>query len=244
VGKSFGIAIHFGRQWRQVFSLAGYGTMSDGVPTDRPAPDSGSALHTRPSLLLRLRDPADAKAWTTFVDVYGPLVYNHARRRGLRHEDAEDVTQKVFARVSGAIRAFDYQPDIGRFRDWLGTVVRNEVNRFLAKENKSIRATGELGDANVFDKCAAPAADTEWAAEFHAHVLQVALTRCRPRFEEPTWRAFERVWLEHRSAAEVAREFGQPIDWVYTAKSRVLKQLWQEVEELADDAALVVTVFR
>jgi RNA polymerase sigma factor (sigma-70 family) len=218
--------------------------MTDGAANDRPAPDSGSAMHTRPSLLLRLRDPADAAAWATFVEVYGPLVYGHGRRRGLRHEDAEDLTQKVFARVSGAMRSFDYRPDLGRFRDWLGAVVRNEVNRFLAKESKAVRATGEPEEASVLDTVAAPAADTEWAAEFHAHLLQVALTRCRPRFEEPTWRAFERVWLEHRTAAEVAREFGQPIDWVYTAKSRVLKQVWHEVEELADDAALVVNALR
>jgi RNA polymerase sigma-70 factor, ECF subfamily len=218
--------------------------MTDGAPNDRPAPDSGSALHTRPSLLLRLRDPADAAAWATFVDVYGPLVYAHARRRGLRHEDAEDVTQKVFARVNGAMRSFDYRPDLGRFRDWLGAVVRNEVYRFLAKETKTVGAANAVEDASVLDAVAAPAADTEWAAEFHAHLLHVALTRCRPRFEEPTWRAFERAWLEHRPAAEVAREFCQPIDWVYTAKSRVLKQLWLEVEELADDAALVVNAWR
>ena len=56
----------------------------------------------------------------------------------------------------------------------------------------------------------------------------------------PTWQAFERVWREHRPAAEVAREFGKPIDWVYTAKSRVLKQLWEEVQDLADDAAMIV----
>jgi RNA polymerase sigma factor (sigma-70 family) len=217
--------------------------MADGPRTDRPAPDGASGLHTRPSLLLRLRDPADAASWGTFVDVYGPLVYGHARRRGLRHEDAEDVTQKVFARVTGAIRTFEYRPEAGRFRDWLGAVVRNEVHRFWKQMSRDAHGTGGEGPG-VLDQVASPAADTEWAAEFHAHLLQVALARCRPRFEEPTWRAFERVWLEHRPAADVAREFGRPIDWVYTAKSRVLKQLWQEVRELADDAALAVSTFR
>lgn len=214
--------------------------MADGPPSDRSTPDSASGLHTRPSLLLRLRDPADAAAWGMFVDVYGPLVYGHARRRGLRHEDGEDVTQRVFARVTGAIRSFDYRPEVGRFRDWLGTVVRNEVNRFLNQERRAVHGTGGADDGCVLDSVTAPAADTAWTAEFNAHLLQVALARCRPRFAESHWRAFERVWLEHRPAAEVAREFGQPIDWVYTAKSRVLKQLWQEVQELADDAAVIV----
>ena len=69
-------------------------------------------------------------------------------------------------------------------------------------------------------------------------MLRAALVRTRPHFEPTTWRAFELVWLENRPAAEVAREAGQPIDWVYVAKSRVLKRLWEEVQDLADDAAL------
>jgi hypothetical protein len=46
---------------------------------------------TSPSLLLRLRDPADAGSWQTFIDVYLPLVYGHCRKRGLQDADATDV---------------------------------------------------------------------------------------------------------------------------------------------------------
>src|SRR5262249_9615845 len=93
-----------------------------------------SGSPTRPSLLLRIRDPRDVEAWQTFVEVYGRLVYRHCRSKGLRHQDAENVTQEVFAQISQSIRAFDYHPDLGRFRDWLGTVTRHEVHRFLKKE--------------------------------------------------------------------------------------------------------------
>src|SRR5205807_2458924 len=89
---------------------------------------------TRPSLLFRMRAPRDTKAWDDFALVYGPLVYGHARRRGLSHEDAEDVAQKVFARVSAAIQGFEYEREKGRFRDWLGLIVRNEVFRHWKKE--------------------------------------------------------------------------------------------------------------
>lgn len=197
--------------------------------------DSGSAFSTRPSLLLRLLDPKNVEAWQTFALVYGPLVYGHARRRGLQHADAEDVAQKVFARVAKALGTFEYQPDIGRFRDWLGTIVRNEVHRFLKQEQSAVRGRG--GD-NDEPETSAPVADTAWTAEFNSHILQLALARARPRFEPATWRAFERVWIENATAAEVAREMTQPIDWVYVAKSRVLKQVWEEVQDLADDTTL------
>jgi hypothetical protein len=35
---------------------------------------------TRPSLLVRIRDPRDDAAWAEFVDIYGPLVYDYGRR--------------------------------------------------------------------------------------------------------------------------------------------------------------------
>ena len=37
--------------------------------------DVSSDPNTRPSLLLRLREPGDREAWNTCVDVYGPLIY-------------------------------------------------------------------------------------------------------------------------------------------------------------------------
>src|SRR5262249_33688733 len=101
---------------------------------------------TRPSLLLRLGDARDDQSWATFVDVYGPLVFGHCRRRSLQHADAEDVTQKVFAQVSLAIRRFEYDPQAGRFRDWLGTIVRNEVNRFLRKQSRDGANSNEALD--------------------------------------------------------------------------------------------------
>jgi RNA polymerase sigma-70 factor, ECF subfamily len=205
--------------------MAGYSTMSD----------DPSGLLTRPSLLLRLRDAMDVEAWTTFVEVYGPLAYGHCRRKGLRHEDAEDVTQEVFARVGASMRTFEYRPDLGRFRAWLGTIVRNEAVRFLRRRGGP--ANGQDGDGLLNG---APARDEEtlWEEEFNEHVLRAALTRSRPHFDAKTWRAFELVWAEDRPAAEVARTLGQTIDWVYVAKSRVLKRLWQEVQELADDTVL------
>src|SRR5262245_43958832 len=142
---------------------------------------------TRPSLLLRLRDARDDQSWATFVDVYGPLVFGHCRRRSLQHADAEDVTQKVFAQVSLAIRRFEYDPQAGRFRDWLGTIVRNEVNRFLRKQSRD-----GANSIEALDQVEARQ-DSAWNEDFHAHILQEALKRTRPHFEADTWRAFELV---------------------------------------------------
>ena len=50
---------------------------------------------TRASLLVRLRDPRDEAAWVEFIDLYGALVYNYARKQGLQDADAADLGQEV-----------------------------------------------------------------------------------------------------------------------------------------------------
>jgi RNA polymerase sigma-70 factor (ECF subfamily) len=193
--------------------------------------DSPSALHTRPSLLVRIRDPHDTESWKTFVSVYSPVVYRFCRSRGLQDADAEDVTQEVLAEVAKSIGAFRYQPQRGRFRDWLWTVTRRMLGRFSKKRAGAVPG---LPDEEL-DRVATGAADAEWTDDFNAQVLRTALDNVRPHFEAHTWRAFELTWLENRPAAQAAAELGMVIDAVYLAKSRVLKRLEQEFRELVDD---------
>jgi RNA polymerase sigma-70 factor (ECF subfamily) len=127
------------------------------------------------------------------------------------------------------MRSFVYDPAQGRFRDWLRTVTRNRVFKFLTRKDREGVGSGESLDE------LANRADAEWADDFQAQVLQVALERIQPQFEEATWRVFDQVWRQKRPAGETARELGLAIDLVYAAKSRVLKRLREEVLMLAED---------
>jgi RNA polymerase sigma-70 factor (ECF subfamily) len=196
----------------------------------------GSPQLTRPSLLIRIRDPRDSDAWVTFVDTYLPLIYRYARRMGLQDADAADVSQEVLTEVARRIRAFEYHPDRGRFRDWLGILVRRRVIRYLKKKDRSGVDPGE-DDPGASVRNHAGAA---WTDAFNAQILGAALERARPHFEPVTWQAFERVWLEDRRASEVAAELQMPIETIYTAKSRVLKRLAEEVRILAEDVPQLV----
>src|SRR5260370_19628198 len=100
---------------------------------------------TRPSLLVRLRDPQDALAWSQFVDLYGPLIYDFARTQGFQDADAADLMQETLQAVSGAIGRLEYDPKRGSFRGWLFTVVRNKLRNFLAKRQRQGRGSGDTG---------------------------------------------------------------------------------------------------
>ena len=199
-----------------------------------------SANATRPSLLLRLRDPRDADAWRIFVETYTPLVYAYCRRRGLQASDIADVTQEVMAQVLRSISDFSYEPERGRFRDWLGAITRTKIVRFVSKDGRAGKG-GKAVAEELLRQVADPESDTLWTEAFQARVLEVAMQRSRPDFEDTTWRIFEHAWVQGRTAPDVARELGVPTESVYVAKSRVLKRLREEVVALAEDCPLLLT---
>ena len=203
-------------------------------------PDKDPAANaTRPSLLLRLRDSSDSEAWRTFVETYTPLVYAYCRRRGLQASDVADLTQEVMTQVMRSIASFSYQPDRGRFRDWLGAVTRSKILQFLRRDARAGKDAGAMAE-ELMREVEVPESDTLWTEGFQARVLEVALVRCRPDFEETTWRLFERLWVDGESARTVAEELDVPLGSVYVAKSRVLKRLREEVTTLAEDHPLLL----
>jgi RNA polymerase sigma-70 factor (ECF subfamily) len=190
---------------------------------------------TSPSLLVRIRDPRDVDSWQTFVDVYAPVIYRYCRRRGLQDADAADVGQEVLAQVLRSIRSFEYQPERGRFRDWLGAVARGKVVRFLENQARGVRGTGASDKPDRLNELPSGDSDPDWTAEFHARLLEAALERIRPQLSERSWLAFDATWRQDRPAIEVARTLDMPIDAVYVAKSRALQKLREEVLLLAED---------
>ena len=192
---------------------------------------------TKSSLLLRIRNADDSASWNEFAEIYGPVIRSYCRRRGLQPTDADDVAQETLLQVARSIGTFDYDSSRGRFRDWLGTMVRNKITRFLQSKSRQVSTIDNDQSAQL----EASAADPEWTADVHARILEVALLRIRVGFEPSTWDAFERLWCVGCPAPEVARTLGMTIDAVYAAKSRVLRRLREEVLFLADDWPLAVS---
>jgi RNA polymerase sigma-70 factor (ECF subfamily) len=190
---------------------------------------------TPPSLLVRMRNAHDAESWRMFVNTYAPLVHGYCRKRGLQDADAADVTQEVLAQVARSIRAFEYDPARGRFRDWLQVVVRGKLARWAERRPRERSVADNADGGKSLEQLPSREADDEWAAEFHAHVLQTALERIRDAFGAKNWSAFYEVWARGRPAAEVAGELNMPVAAVYVAKARVLKRLRDEVLYLAED---------
>ena len=176
-----------------------------------------------------MRDHDDAMAWARFIEVYSPLIYGFCRMRGLQSSDAADVTQEVLVRVARSIRKFEYDRSRGLFRDWLATIVFNEIRRLAG------RRSPERPDLN-WDEVLGSDSGPQWNEHFQQHIYEAALERCRQYFEPRTWDLFRLSWLEHVPAPEVASREEVKVEHVYVARSRVLKRLKHEIALLLDDA--------
>jgi RNA polymerase sigma-70 factor (ECF subfamily) len=194
-------------------------------------PDSPT---TRPSLLVRLRDPRDGAAWQEFVDLYAPLVYGWARHKGLQDADAADVTQEVFRSMAGAVAKLEYDASRGAFRGWLFTVTRNRIRNFLASRQARERGSGGTTMMQFLEEQPEKGEEAAWELEYQQRVFAWAAERVRGQFEERTWQAFWLAAVERKSGEEVAQELQMSVGAVYVAKNRVLNRLRQEVQEMLE----------
>ncbi len=198
------------------------------MPLPSPTP-------TRPSLLIRIRDPLDRAAWDEFVSLYAPLIYRFARRGGLQDADAADVVQDVLRGVSRAIGRLEYDPARGNFRTWLFAATRNAL--INARIRRPALGCGGSSAQRRLEDVPAPGDDDEdaWEREYRRQRFLCAAERARVDFEESTWSAFWATAVENRPAREAAETLGLSIGAVYIAKSRVLARLRSVQAELEQE---------
>ena len=187
---------------------------------------------TRPSLLVRLRDPMDERAWGEFVEIYGPLVRRLARQRGLQDADAADLVQEVFRAVASAIERYDPDPAKGSFRGWLSTIARNLIVNLLNAQRRHPRGTGDSEVRQLLEEQPAPGAEESalFDVEYRIRLLHWAAERVRDEFSEAAWQAFWRTGVERQSAENAARDLGLTVGTVYQYKSRVVARIRREIE--------------
>lgn len=196
----------------------------------------GQAPATRPTLLVRMRERADDRAWAEFVEVYGPLVYSYGRHRGLQDADASDLVQEVLRAVASALASFRYDPGRGSFRGWLLTVTRNELGRLLQRLNRGVTASGGTTHLAILAEHPDQTDDTRWEREHRERLFAWAVERVRPGFQAKTWEAFTRTYVEHQSPEAVAQALGMTAGAVYIARSRVLSRMREVIVALEGEA--------
>ena len=187
---------------------------------------------TRPSLLLRIRDPADQAAWHEFVEIYRPVIVRLARRKGMQEADADDVAQQVLLAIGKAVEQREHDPRRARFRTWLGRIAHNTILNALTR-GKPDRGSGNSAVAavlNAHESRAGPDSDL-LQLEYRREVFRWAARQVRGEFQKATWDAFWRTAVEGRPVDAVAEELAKNPGSIYAARSRVMRRIQEKVTE-------------
>ena len=167
------------------------------------SPNNPGSTHS--SVLEGIRNPENRSAWERFYGQYAPYIHPLATRNGLRHADAEDVVQTVFAEIAKRIRTFDYDRAKGRFHNWLAEAALFRIQD-LRRQNTR-RESRELAmqdlEAQAPDVFEAMA-EEEWRNHLH----HLALDRLRERTSRRQFELFHAAAIEGWPTARTMQVYG------------------------------------
>src|SRR5262245_42099623 len=131
-----------------------------------------SAMHTTSfSLLVRLGQPDQPRAWDRFVELYTPLFYYCSSKLGLNEAAAHDLVQEVFVALVNKLP--QYRRDgAHKFRSWLRTVFLNkwrDQRRRTVPPRTNVATLDDLVDPDPADAVA----DAEYRQFLVRRALQV-----------------------------------------------------------------------
>ena len=185
---------------------------------------------TSASLLVRLRDSHDQAAWARFVELYTPLIFYWARRTGLQEVDAADLVQDVLTIMLRKLPEFKYERSKS-FRGWLRTIT---LNKWRERKRRKALSVADVSQSELLNVEDPTDDDAFWESEYNQHLVSQAIRLMKSDFQPKTWEACREFVFSEKSADEVAAEFGVSVWTIYSAKSRMLKRLREELDGLME----------
>lgn len=166
--------------------------------------------------------------WVRFFELYEPVIKKFAEFAGAKR-DSEDVVQDVFVKLVEVFRRGGYNPEKGKFRSYLSTMIRREVvNRW---QKAKVRGEGchvsiDNDDSPLEVAVASETAailDAKWRLAQHAAAVEHILTKTA--LAQKSKDIYHEYVIKERPIGEVAKEFGVPNNSVSQIKTRVERMI-------------------
>lgn len=181
------------------------------------------AYTTSKSLLNAIRN-GDEVSWNLFYETYRPLIV-HIGQSSLNSDEIDDLVQTVIVKVFQSQSRFRYDPSKGKFRNWLGMVIRNSVLDILRKR-------GTNGSGEELPEAGEDQFEQQWEEEWRKHLLSQAVEILKTKVNPQTFQAFDLYVLQNMKPEKAAEFLGIEITKVYKAKLRCLTFLKEIISDL------------
>lgn len=185
---------------------------------------------TNQSLLIRLRDSGDEQAWFEFVEIYRPAIVRLGGLKGLQPADCEDLAQKVFVSVAGAIERWEPDSQKAKFRTWLFTIANRHVIDALRRQAAREVPGGTQLELRLAEEAARQEDSRILRTELRRQVFHRVAALVRDEFAEGTWQSFWLMAVEGLSAEDASKRVGKTAGAVYAAKARVMRRIVEHIQ--------------
>lgn len=180
---------------------------------------------TKKSLLEEIRNGNDV-SWFEFEQTYRPLILLRGQDYKLSDLEKEELCQQVLLDVFKGSSNFQYNPEKGRFRDYLRQLISHNAIDIIRRRKPS--------ECPVFAETEDHSLESQWDQEWTQHILSQALFKLRVEMEPSLYQAFHLYAIEGKSAKEVALFLGIRKSAVYVIKSRAVARLKQIISKIQD----------
>ena len=182
------------------------------------------SIVTSNTLIDKVKRRNNDEAWSRFYELYAPMIFRYAYKRGCDYTTAEDVLQETMCQLIRYLPSFQYQRQRGKFRSYLFQIVISCLRRrFSGKvETESVDRFADKPQLDIPDQYSSALMD-QFEKERKMNLIRHALLRTQKRVEPNTWKSFELYVLQDgNSAEEVAERLGiTDKNSIYQHKNRI-----------------------
>ncbi len=200
-------------------------------------------MYTTKKTLLKKIQNCDDISWEEFYRIYWPLVRSIGQTLSLQENDCKDLMQEVMVALFHGEALLRYDKKQGKFRTYLGSIVRNKAMEIL---RDSARFSGASSEDQAASKVRLRSLDLLnpegndpfqkiFDEEYSNYLLFLALDELRKCVAPETYDIFELVAIRKLSPKDVARQLGLDRAVVDVYCSRCRKRLRKIISELRID---------
>jgi RNA polymerase sigma factor (sigma-70 family) len=192
-----------------------------------------STLATNRALIADLIQSTQSARWEEFDAIYRGIVFGMARRAGLAHHDAEDVTQDVFRDLARSLCRFQLQDRRGSFRRYLFNLVdwriRSKYKRHAGAEAHRAFVFDPESGADPLDQVPAPEAPAGHSEADFREALTRALLLLTRDLPARHVQVLDLYYCKEWSAKRVAHALKLPVATVFVIAHRNKLRLVREI---------------